>query len=73
MILNGAIATGLWVPSYNGARHLAAITGTTKLVPYQSAKSRDFIWKSGNIRFHLLVPDIQESSGDLISTRVPEY
>ena len=55
MILNAlshkdAIAIGFCVPSYNGVCHLAAITGTTKLVTYLSAKSMDFIWKS--IRYH---------------------
>ena len=50
MILNallqkGTIEIGFCVPSYNGICHLAAITGTTNLVTYQSAKSMDFILK----------------------------
>ena len=44
---------------------LAAIIGTTTLVPYQWVKSLQLIWRSGARRFHLRVPDLQTSCRDL--------
>ena len=42
-------------------RGRAAITETTILVPYLEVQSPQLIWRSGILRFHLRVPDLQMS------------
>ena len=44
---------------------LAAITGTTNLVPYLWVKSLRLIWRSGTRRWYLRVPDLLMSCRDL--------
>ena len=50
-----------------GHVNLAAFTGTIFLVPCLLVKSLPPIWRSGTRRFHLRVPDLQMSWGDLIT------
>ena len=52
-----------------GILALAAISGTTKLVPYHSVKSLQLIWRWGTCRFHLQVPHLQMSWSNLIMIR----
>ena len=56
-------------PSRLAMRHvtLAAITGTTILVPYLLVKSLHVIWISSACTSYLLVPNLQLSCKDLIT------
>ena len=49
----------------NGMCYLVDITGATILVPCHAVKSLQLIWRSGTRRWHLRVPDLQMSCGDL--------
>ena len=46
-----------------------AITRTTILVSSLSVKSLQLFWRSGTRRFHLWMPDLQMSCGDLTKMR----
>ena len=48
---------------------LVAIIRNTILVPYPWVKSLWHIWRSGNRRFHLRVPDLQMSCRDLTTVK----
>ena len=47
------------------AWHLAAIAGTTILLPYHVVKSLQLIWREGTRRWNLWVPNLQMSCSDL--------
>ena len=60
---------------YKGAIYIRDLTviGTTILVHYLEVKSLQLIWRPGNFRYHIRIPDLQIRGSELTSNKVHQY